>query len=68
MGTIDIQVTVTKILFKDYGDLLIASFRSFLGQKEAELGNEGRPSGVSGSPLQKTAGRGDSKPNLPKRV
>ena len=68
MGAIDIQVTVTKILFKDYGELLIASFWSFLGQKEAELGNEGRPSGVSGSPLQKTAGRGDSKPNLPKRV
>ena len=31
MGAIDIQVTVTKILFKDYGNPLIASFRSFLG-------------------------------------
>ena len=68
MGVIDIQVTITKILFKDYGEPLIVSFRSFLGQKEAELGNEGRPSGVSGSPLQKTSGRGDSKSNLSKRV
>ena len=56
MGAIDIQVTVTKILFKDYKEPLITSFRSFLGQKEAELGNEGRPSGVSGPPLQKTPG------------
>ena len=55
MGAIDIQVTVTKILYKDYGDSLITSFRSFLGQKELELGSEGRPSGVSGPPLQKTA-------------
>ena len=31
MGAIDIQVTVTKILYKDYGDSLIDSFRSFLG-------------------------------------
>ena len=68
MGTINIQVTVTKILFKDYGEPLMTSFRSFLGQKEAELGNEGRPSGVSGPPLQETASQGDSKPNLPKRV
>ena len=68
MGAINIQVTITKILFKDYGEPLIVSFRSFLGQKEAELGNEGRPSGIPGSPLQKTTGRGDSKPNLPKRV
>ena len=68
MGVIDIQVTVTKILYKDYGDLLIASFRSFLGQKETELGNEGCPSNVSGLPLQKATGRGDLKPNLPKRV
>ncbi|KIM62853.1 hypothetical protein SCLCIDRAFT_24677 [Scleroderma citrinum Foug A] len=37
MGAIDIQVTVTKILYKDYGDSLIASFHSFLGRKEAEL-------------------------------
>ena len=56
MGVIDIQVTVTKILFKDYGESLITSFRSFLGQKEAELGNEGHPSGISGSSLQKTPG------------
>ncbi|KIM64949.1 hypothetical protein SCLCIDRAFT_23054 [Scleroderma citrinum Foug A] len=68
MGAIDIQVTVTKILYKDYGESLIASFRSFLGQKEAELGDSGRPSGVSGLSLQKAAGRGDSKPNLSKRV
>ena len=31
MGAIDIQVSVTKILYKDYGDALIDSFRSFLG-------------------------------------
>ena len=68
MGAIDIQVTVTKILYKDYGDSLIASFRSFLGQKEAELGSEGRPSDVSGPPLQKATGRRDSEPNLSKRV
>ena len=68
MGAIDIQVTVTKILCKDYGEPLMTSFQSFLGQKEAELGNEGRPSGVSGPPLQETASRGDSKPNLLKRV
>ena len=55
MGAIDIQVTVTKFLFKDYGEPLMTSFRSFLGQKELELGNEGRPSGISGPPLQKTA-------------
>ena len=53
MGAIDIQVTVTKILYKDYGESLIASFRSFLGQKEIELGNSGRPAGVSGPSLQK---------------
>ena len=68
MGTIDIQVTVTKILFKDYREPLMTSFRSFLGQKEAELGNEGRPSGVSGPSLQETVSQGDSKPDLPKRV
>ena len=56
MGVIDIQVTVTKILFKDYGESLIASFRSFLGQKETEMGSEGRPTGVSGPPLQKEWG------------
>ena len=68
MGAIDIQVTVTKILYKDYGDALITSFRSFLGQKEAELGNSRRPSGISGPSLQKEASRGDSRPNVPKRV
>ena len=31
MGAIDIQVSVTKILYKDYGDALIDSFHSFLG-------------------------------------
>ena len=68
MGAIDIQVTVTKILFKDYGELLIASFWSFLGQKEAELGDSGRPSNLSGSPLSKEASQGDLKPDVPKRV
>ena len=68
MGAIDIQVTVTKILFKDYGEPLMTSFRSFLGQKELELGNEGRPSGVSGPSLQKTTRRIDSGSILPKRV
>ena len=55
MGAIDIQVTVTKILFKDYGEPLIASFRSFLGQKEAELGNSGRAPCVSGPSLLEDA-------------
>ena len=59
MGAIDIQVTVTKILYKDHGDQLIASFRSFLGQKEAELGNSGRPTGISGPSLQKEMGQGN---------
>ena len=68
MGAIDIQVTVTKILFKDYGEPLIVSFRSFLGQKEAELGDSGRPSGISGPALQKETGRRDPKPDVPKRV
>ena len=68
MGVIDIQVTVTKILFKDYGEPLIVSFRSFLGQKEAELGDSGHPSCVSGPSLPEEASRGDSKPNVPKRV
>ena len=68
MGAIDIQVTITKILYKDYGESLIASFRSFLGQKEAELGNSGCPSGVSGPSLQKETGRGDPRPNVQKRV
>ena len=68
MGTIDIQVTVTKILYKDYGDSLIASFWSFLGQKEAELGNSRCPSGVPGPSLQKEASQGNSRQNVPKRV
>ena len=68
MGAIDIQVTVTRILYKDYGESLIASFRSFLGQKELELGSERRPSGVSGPPLQKEMGRGNPRSNVPKRV
>ena len=68
MGAIDIQVTVTKILFKDYGEPLIVSFWSFLGQKETELGDSGRPSGISGPLVQKETGRRDLKPNLPKRV
>ena len=68
MGAIDIQVTVTKILFKDYGEALINSFRSFLGRKETELGDSGRPTGVSGPTLQKNAAQGDTSPNLPKRV
>ena len=59
MGAIDIQVTVTKILYKDYRESLIASFQSFLGQKEAELGDSGRPTGVSGPSLQKETGRGN---------
>ena len=68
MGAIDIQVTVTKILYKDYGQSLIASFRSFLGQKEAELGDSGRPTGVSGPSLQKEMGQGNPQPDVPKRV
>ena len=68
MGAIDIQVTVTKILFKDYGESLITSFWSFLGQKETELGNEGHPAGVPGPSVQKAASRRDLKPDLPKRV
>ena len=68
MGAIDIQVTVTKILFKDYREPLIASFWSFLGQKEAELGNGRRPSCLSGPSLPEEASRGDLKPNVPKRV
>ena len=68
MGAIDIQVTVTKILYKDYGDSLIASFRSFLGQKEAELGDRGRPDGISGPSLQKEVGRGDLRSDVQKRV
>ena len=68
MGAIDIQVTVTRILYRDYGESLIASFRSFLGQKEAELGNSRRPTGISGPSLQKEKGRGNPQPNVQKRV
>ena len=68
MGAIDIQVTVTKILYKDYGESLIASFRSFLGQKEAELGDSGCPASVSGPSLQKEAGRRNPQPDVQKRV
>ena len=68
MGAIDIQVTVTKILYKDYGDSLIDSFRSFLGRKEAELGNSGCPSYVAGSPLPQAASCRNSEPVIPKRV
>ena len=68
MGAIDIQVTVTKILYKDYGDSLIESFRSFLGRKETELGNGGRPSNVAGPPLPQKTSRRDSSPVIPKRV
>ena len=68
MGAIDIQVTVTKILYKDYGDSLIDSFRSFLGRKELELGNSGRPCDVAGPPLSQTASHRNSEPVVPKRV
>ena len=68
MGAINIQVTVTKILYKDYGDSLIASFRSFLGRKEIELGDGGRPTGISGPSLQKETGRGNPRPDVQKRV
>ena len=68
MGAIDIQVTVTKILYKDYGDSLIASFRSFLGQKEAELGNSGHAACISGPSLQKEMGQGNPRPDVQKRV
>ena len=68
MGAIDIQVTVTKILYKDYGDALIDSFRSFLGQQEAELGNSGRPSNVAGSPPPAPVSHQNPEPVVPKRV
>ena len=68
MGAIDIQVSVTKILYKDYGDALINSFRSFLGRKEAELGNGGRPSLVAGPPLSPSASHQNPEPVVPKRV
>ena len=68
MGAIDIQVTVTKILYKDYGDALIDSFRSFLGRKEFELGNSGRPGRIAGSPLSPSPSNRNSEPVIPKRV
>ena len=68
MGAIDIQVSVTKILYKDYGDTLIKSFRSFLGQKEAELGSRGRPCDVAGPPLSPPSSRRNPEPVVPKRV
>ena len=68
MGAIDIQVTVTKILYKDYGDALIDSFRSFLGRKEAELGSGGRPCDVAGPPFSSTSRNRNSEPVIPKRV
>ena len=68
MGAIGIQVTVTKVLYKDYGDSLINSFRSFLGRKEAELGNGGRPNNVAGPPLSQKAGHRNSEPVVPKRI
>ena len=68
MGAIDIQVSVTKILYKDYGDALIDSFWSFLGQKEAELGNSGHPSYVAGPPLLPSTSNRNSEPVVPKRV
>ena len=68
MGAIDIQVSVTKILYKDYGDALIDSFRSFLGRKEAELGNSGRSSCIAGPPLSSAASHRNSEPVIPKRV
>ena len=68
MGAIDIQVSVTKILYKDYGDTLIDSFRSFLGRKETELGSRGHPSNVAGPPISPTACHRNSEPVIPKRV
>ena len=68
MGAIDIQVTVTKILYKDYGDALIDSFRSFLGREEARLGNSRCSCNVAGPPLSMTASHRNSEPVVPKRV
>ena len=68
MGAIDIQVTVTKILYKDYSDALINSFHSFLGQKETELGNGGHPGNVAGPPLPQTTSHRNPEPVVPKRV
>ena len=68
MGAVDIQVSVTKILYKDYGDALIDSFRSFLGRKEAELGNRGCPSNVAGPLISPSTARRNPEPVVPKRV
>ena len=68
LGAIDIQVSVTKILYKDYGDTLINSFRSFLGRKEVELDNSRRSSQVAGPPILQTASHRNSEPVVPKRV
>ena len=68
MGAIDIQVSVTKILYKDYGDDLIESFRSFLGRKETELGSRGRPCNVAGPPLSSSSVNRNPEPVVPKRV
>ena len=68
MGAIDIQVTVTKILYKDYGDALIDSFRSFLGRKETELGSRGRSCDVAGPPLSSSSSNRNPEPVVPKRV
>ena len=68
MGAIDIQVTVTRIVYKDYGDTLIHSFRSFLGRKEAEVGYGGRSCSVAGPPLSSTKTDRNSEPVIPKRV
>ena len=68
VGAIDIQVTVTKILCEGCGDSLIGSFRSFLGRKEVELGNRGRPSNVTGPPLPQATCPRDSEPVVLERV
>ena len=68
MGAIDIQVSVTKILYKDYGDALLDSFRSFLGRKESELGSRGRPCSVAGPPFSSPSANRDPEPVVPKRV
>ena len=68
MGAIDIQVTVTRIVYKDYGDALINSFRSFLGWKEAEVGDGGCPCFVAGPPISTATPNRNSEPVIPKRV
>ena len=68
LGAIDIQVSVTKIIYKDYGDALIDSFRSFLRRKEVELGSSRRPSIVAGPSLSPTPSHRNSEPVVPKRV